>query len=88
MKNGIKQLNYNGQILDVGEVERPVCCYIIKTDDFKMFTEKYNGIVGSISKYTLLKEFGFTTKILNVICFTRLNVGKYIHTNKNVREFI
>ena len=87
-KNGIKQLKYQDSFLDVCEVERPVCCYIIKTSDFKMFTEKHNGIEGRESKYTLLKEFGFTTKIVNVTCNTRINVGKYIHTNKNVRELI
>ena len=87
-KNGEKQLTYNGEVLTLWEVERPVCCYIIKTSDFRNFTVKYDGINGRESKYTLLKEFGFTAKIVNVVCNTRINVGKYINTNKNVREFI
>jgi glycosyltransferase involved in cell wall biosynthesis len=87
-KNGIRNIPYKDQMLEICDVERPVCCYIIRKDDFKKFTEKYNGIEGRESKYTLLKEFGFTTKIRNVTCFTYINKGKYIHTNKNVREFI
>jgi glycosyltransferase involved in cell wall biosynthesis len=85
---GAKNLNYNGEELITYNVERPVCCYIIKTDEFREFTYKYKGIEGKISKYKLLKEFGYTRKISNVKVFTYLNRGKYEHTNKNVREFI
>lgn len=87
-QSGVRPMIYNDQVIKVGDVERPVCCYIIKRDDFEMFTKKYDGIEGKISKYTLLQEFGLTTKLLNVTCHTRLNIGKYVHTNKNVREFI
>lgn len=86
--NGVHNIKYNNKNLEICEVERPVCCYIIRTNDFKMFTKKYNSIKGKESKYTLKKEFGNTTKILNVTCYTHLNIGKYIYTNKNVREFI
>ena len=87
-KNGIRTLPYNNEKLEICDVERPVCCYIIKKDEFKRFTEKYDGIEGRESKYSLLKEFGFTTKLRNVTCFTYINRGKYIGANKNVREFI
>jgi hypothetical protein len=87
-KTEMKKLQYNDEVLEVAGVQRPVCCYIIRKDDFKNFTIKYDGIEGKQSKYKLLKEFGFTAKIFNVTCHTHINKGKYIHTNKNVREFI
>lgn len=87
-KDGIDTIKYKDEVLEICNVERPVCCYIIRTDDFRNFTIKYDGIKGSESKYKLLSEYGFTKKIINVTCFTHLNIGKYIHTNKNVREFI
>jgi len=87
-KNDIRSIPYKDEMLEICDVERPVCCYIIRKDEFQRFTEKYDGINGRESKYTLLKEFGFTTKIRNVTCFTYINRGKYIGANKNVREFI
>ena len=83
-----QNLQYNDSILEVAGVQRPVCCYILETEDFKMFTKKHDGIIGKVSKYRLAGEFGKTGKIFNVPCHTHINRGKYIHTNKNVREFI
>jgi len=82
------RLDYNGEKLEVAGVQRPVCCYILSTEKFRMFTQKHDGIEGKVSKYKLAGEFGHTGKIFNVSCFTHINKGKYIHTNKNVREFI
>jgi glycosyltransferase involved in cell wall biosynthesis len=85
----MKNLQYNDDsILEVAGVQRPVCCYILRTDDFRMFTKKTKGIEGRQSKYKLANEFGRTGKIFNVTCHTHINRGKYVHTNKNVREFI
>ena len=84
----IRELSYNGEPLRAGDVERPVCCYIMKRDDMDEFVKKYDGIKGSESKYKLLGEFGYTAKLIDVTCFTHINRGKYDHRNKNVREFI
>jgi len=83
-----RTIEYNGQQLQIGNVNRPVCCYIIRKDDFINFTNKNNKITGNQSKHMLGSHFKDIIKILNVESKVHLNNTKYMFNNKNVWEFI
>jgi glycosyltransferase involved in cell wall biosynthesis len=86
--NNDKTLMFENEKLEIGNINRPVCCYIISEENFKNFTIKYNGIQGKDSKHLLGREFKNITKIKNVKCHVHLNNGKYMFNNKNVWEKI
>jgi len=83
-----RTIQYNNEVLEIGNVNRPVCCYIIGKYDFIEFTNKFNNIKGSQSKHLLGQYFKSITKILNVECKVHLNNTKYMFNNKNVWGFI
>ena len=84
----IRNIEYNGQQLQIGNIDRPVCCYIIKKDDFNIFTQNFKKINGNKSKQMLGNYFKDIVKILNVESKVHLNNTKYMFNNKNVWEFI
>jgi len=86
--NNIRTVEYNNSTIQIGNVDRPVCCYIIKRNDFIDFTNKYKNIKGSQSKHFLGNHFKSTIKLLDVESKVHLNNTKYMFNNKNVWEFI
>ena len=84
----IRTVEYNGQQIQIGNIGRPVCCYIIRKNDFIDFTNKYHNIKGNQSKQLLGDHFRNIIKILNVESKVHLNITKYMSNNKNVWEFI
>ena len=86
--HNIRELDYNGEKLKIGNVGRPVCCYIIRKNDFVIFTNNFKRINGNQSKHMLGMYFRNIIKILNVVSKVHLNNGKYMFNNKNVWEFI
>jgi len=86
--NNIRTIEYNGQQLQIGNIGRPVCCYIVRKNDFIDFTNKYHNITGNQSKHLLGTHFRNIIKILNVESKVHLNITKYMSNNKNVWEFI
>ena len=79
-------IKYNDLDLTIGNVKKPVCCYIITKDNFKLFLDKNKKVTGNNSKVKLGEFFKTITKIKNVTCNVHLNVGKYMFNNKNVWE--
>lgn len=86
--SNVKQLKYNDSVIEYGNVNRPVCCYIISKNNFIDFTTKFNKIEGKNSKHFLGSVFKNTLKITNVISNVHLNNTKYMFNNKNVWEKI
>jgi len=93
----IKDISYKNEKLKIGTIGRPVCCFILKTDDFRRY-EKSCSIDLIKGKTDLYKMLGSKTgKIENLKCYIMdgnhtdfvINYTKYphklIYSSKNIR---
>lgn len=80
------EIKYGRSKLKLSRVKKPVCCYMLDTNEFRKFLHKNPGLTAMRSKTTLAKHFKTVTKIQNCTCNVHINNDKYMMTNKNVWE--
>lgn len=92
-----KTIEYNGEDVIFGNINRPVACFMLRTDDFIKVRPELKNTTLSSGKTLLSTKLGNTVKITNLNCYIidgkidendkpYLNVTKYSRkmTHKNI----